>query len=357
MALKALVSGKITRAEDLSEDQFRALQSQKPQVAMLCCQTRGYMRIREEYQEFVHFRRIHDCLGRPDSPVHDFLKKTVRDAARTASWDADFEVPDPRPDRKWIADVLATKGNAQVAIEIQISPITREELTLRQHIYAECGIRSCWLLKHKAVWEFVGPPDKDVPVFDLTVDKSVAEFEASRYFVSISPRYKMPIVEATTALLNGEFRWCASRRTRTRDNLIILRVKVCPHCQQPFGMYKIETTRLRCGGTVEEQPQKNNPLERHITDAVESFVKTHPDLDFEISYPRRGACPRSGIVDTYFTCSHCQGLIGLERHEWHWDRYAEVVQTIPLGKARESHSRDAHWCFSPEKDFCLTGDN
>jgi competence CoiA-like predicted nuclease len=143
MALKALVNGKLTRAEDLSKDQFRYLQLQKPQVAMLCCQTRGYMRIREDYQEFVHFRRIHDCLGRPDSPTHDFLKRTVRDAARGAGWDADFEVPDPQPERRWIADVFAHKGKAQVAIEIQISPITREELAERQQIYAACGIRSC----------------------------------------------------------------------------------------------------------------------------------------------------------------------------------------------------------------------
>jgi hypothetical protein len=41
MALKALVNGKMVHADDLSEDQFRAIQVKKPQVIMFCCQTRA----------------------------------------------------------------------------------------------------------------------------------------------------------------------------------------------------------------------------------------------------------------------------------------------------------------------------
>jgi hypothetical protein len=351
MALKALVNGKMVHADDLSEDQFRAIQVKKPQVIMFCCQTRGYMRVREEYQEFVHYRRTEQCLGRPDSPVHDLLKIAVRNAARSAGWEADYEVPDPRPEQKWIADVLAQKEKTRVAIEIQISPITEAELTRRQQIYADSKVRSCWFVKQRAAWKYVVTPDKKVPIFQLTEEKD-AELGAPRYFVSISPQHKMPIKQATAALLNSEFRWCASRRTRLQDSLVILRVRECIHCREPFGMYTIKTTRSSCGMPLPEGRPQHSLLVDSVTDAVLAFVIENPGLDFQISYPRVCACPRSRIEDMYFTCSHCDGLVGVDRHDWHWTRYSEVIATIALGKPRESLSPEPHWCYSPEGDFC-----
>jgi hypothetical protein len=192
-----------------------------------------------------------------------------------------------------------------------------------------------------------------VPVFDLIVDKGKAEFEVSRYSVAISPRHKMAIKEATISLLSGEFKWRGSRRTKTQDHLVILRVKGCPHCAQPFGMYKIETSKTRCGvRSAEELVNLDTLLQSHVTEAVGTFVEQHPDLDFTISYPYHGPCPRSRIVDTYFICSNCMQLISIDRYRQHWERNSEIVATISLGKVRVNLSREPHWCYSPEKDFC-----
>jgi hypothetical protein len=130
MALKAIVDGKLLRAPDFSLDEWRTFQSRKPSVRMNCCNAKGYMRVREGIQEFVHYRRTEDCIGRPDSPAHDLLKLMVVNAAKESGWIADVEVADSSLRRAWIADVLASRNKVRIAFEIQISPIIKEALLI-----------------------------------------------------------------------------------------------------------------------------------------------------------------------------------------------------------------------------------
>ena len=161
----------------------------------------------------------------------------------------------------------------------------------------------------------------------------------------------MPLKDAVGALLRGEFKWCPGRRTRKEEAIIIPRVKECRQCRHPLGMYSIEANHSQCGSVSERGRVQHSLLDRPVTDAVESYIAQNPELDFNISYPRSMACPRSRIEDIYFTCGHCGGIIGFDRHEWYWTRHSDRIAEIAL-PASESVTNDPHWCYSKLKDFC-----
>jgi len=349
MALKAIVDGKVMRAPFIELDAWRAIQANKPEIRMICCDGQGYMRVREKRQEFVHYRRSEECIGRPDSPEHDYLKTVVMRAVEQSGWEADVEVIDPK--RRWIADVLATRNEARLAFEIQLSPITYDDLLRRYSLYKRSRVRSCWFVKGRLGRTFIEEPSSDMPVFVLERDDD-AEPGSQRFSVSISPDHRYPIKDAVCALLNHQFRWCRARRARRVENIVLLRMENCWFCRKPFGMYRIEGIETQCGEAPRSTfPRDRRLLEPAVLEALESYITAHPEIDVAISYPCRLPDPITGIADVGFTCSHCDGVLGFRHHQWVWSRAALPIATIPLA-SEVSQFEDPHWCYSRKQDFC-----
>jgi hypothetical protein len=83
-----------------------------------------------------------------ETEVHLELKNMVVEAVHSHGWAAQTEVTGQAPHgEQWRADVLAQKGNARVAVEIQWSGQTNDETLRRQERYKQCGIRGLWLLR------------------------------------------------------------------------------------------------------------------------------------------------------------------------------------------------------------------
>jgi hypothetical protein len=349
MPLKAIVNGKTLLAPSIGLDDWRALQKEKPKVLMTCCTAKGYMRVREGMQEFVHKQRPEDCLGRPDSPEHDYLKTVIMHAVEDAGWVPDVESRDPKG--KWVADVLARKGSAKVIFEVQLSSITDEKLCFRYAAYRQSRIRSCWFVKGRLGRAYVEEPDSNMPIFSLEQNDE-REFGEPRFQVSLTEKCRMSVKDAVSALLNREFKWCAKRRTRKVETLSLLQVKNCPHCRKPFGMYEVNGIEIECGESNHRAYTENRRLfAPDVFDAVECHVTAHPEIGVLISEPRSIVHPITGTDRIAFTCGSCNGLIFLRNGNWRWGDDSELIADIPLTSS-DRHLHSPHWCHSKEQDFC-----
>lgn len=166
MPLKCLIEGNPVFAFEFSTEdwhQLRTKNRQKKHLALPCCD-RGVVPKTSKLgtQFFAHARRD-GCESSSETAEHLHAKSLVAKAVKLAGWEVDTEVTGRTPDGEaWVADVLATKGKATVAIEVQWSSQSIEQTKQRQIRYAASGVRGLWLLRHPNL-----VVDKATPTFRL----------------------------------------------------------------------------------------------------------------------------------------------------------------------------------------------
>jgi len=139
-------------AFDLNSIEWKSLASLNRRSNLLrmpCCNAGVTLRrSKRGIQHFVH-KVIGNCTSAPETEHHLRLKEFAVEVARRYGWTVETEVRGVTSDgEEWIADVLARKNNAKVAIEIQWSPQTPEETLRRQERYRQSGVRCLWLFRH-----------------------------------------------------------------------------------------------------------------------------------------------------------------------------------------------------------------
>lgn len=145
-------------AFDLSPEAWQALEDENRRarhLRMPCCLAQVTLRKSRLGTQFFAHKALGECATAPETEAHLRLKQMAVEVARANGWEAETEVDGG----EWRADVLACKGNAKVAVEIQWSPQTNEETMRRQSRYAEFGVRCLWLLRHGRF-----PVDQSLPV-------------------------------------------------------------------------------------------------------------------------------------------------------------------------------------------------
>ncbi len=109
-------------ATELSDEEWASLgrdvKAGMCAVYTTCCGRRAYLRVRQTTRHFVHHRRD-GCTWPPESPAHLRAKVIIVRACRLAGYEVQTEVTGP--DDRWRADVLASKGEAHIAFEVQVS--------------------------------------------------------------------------------------------------------------------------------------------------------------------------------------------------------------------------------------------
>lgn len=113
------------------------------------------------------------------------IARDIALAARAAGWSADTDVTGQTPSRKqWTADVLASRGRARVAFEVQLSHQAWDVTASREARYARSGVRGLWLFRQE---NYV--VTKDAPAFQIRAD-------GDAYQVRITPP-REPYLEHT----------------------------------------------------------------------------------------------------------------------------------------------------------------
>lgn len=246
MPLKCLHHGTAIFAFDFDAAAWAQLKEDNRKerfLTMPCCQGLAIPKVSKRGTQFFAHKQADECsiASAPESAEHLSAKTLVCQAAREAGWTADTEVRGQTPNgEEWIADVLATKGNTKVAIEIQWSPQSTDETKRRQRRYAESGVRAIWLLRHPNLLM-----ERETPTFSLaaTVDMAKAKiqipawnFDWERGAVNIRKivqahnwQQSIQLGEFVRGALSGKLKFSPSIGQPLPVYLKIATV-CCPHC-------------------------------------------------------------------------------------------------------------------------------
>lgn len=119
---------------------------------------------------FYHLVAAPGCDGaRGESAEHLDLKRSIAVAAINAGWDVEVESDERLADGTlvWRADVLARKGKAAVAFEVELSKPDWSLMMERQERYRRSDVRGLWLVKTRKPF----PQKQELPVFNVWSDK------------------------------------------------------------------------------------------------------------------------------------------------------------------------------------------
>ena len=135
-------------------------------LSMKCCNARVVLKKSKLGTKFFAHARRGICATAPESAEHLLGKQLIAEAVQEAGWIAlTEEAGVSNNGEKWIADVLAVQGKKKIAFEVQWSPQSIEETTIRQEIYKNSGVRALWLMKQLNILI-----SKDLPTFKLRLN-------------------------------------------------------------------------------------------------------------------------------------------------------------------------------------------
>jgi hypothetical protein len=225
---------------DLMEVEWSALRldrSRSRYLRMPCCDASVVMKKSTRGLNFFAHKSRGPCQSAPETEEHRVLKTLAAEAARRAGWTWSTEASGSSPSGEvWTADVLAQKGQAKVAIEIQWSGQTTEESLSRQERYRQSGVRCLWLFRRPGFLV-----SKDLPAVCVRGD-IVTGFEVqlagqalplNEFLDAVFARrfrYGIPLGASATARIQSGVLDCRQSNCRGRTRIVtFIEVLVGPH--------------------------------------------------------------------------------------------------------------------------------
>lgn len=172
MPLRSLSDTGEIRAFELAPEAWASLKTtyRSQNLRMPCCGMPSVPKSSPLGTQFFSHARRGNCSSAPESKEHLLAKTVIARAIMAEGWDVRTEVPGQTPGGEaWIADVMATRGKANLAFEVQWSPQSDAETHRRQKQYAESGIRGLWLFKSNNF-----ESNRDVPAFHLVLENQIS---------------------------------------------------------------------------------------------------------------------------------------------------------------------------------------
>lgn len=176
MPLKCLRGGEEIYSFNIESDEawedLRKANAKTKDLRMPCCDAAVVLRTSKLGTKHFAHSRIGSCTTAPETAEHLLAKMAVVDAIRGTEWTPlPEQAGNTRSGVEWRADVLAVKGKAKVAFEIQWSRQDKPETIRRQKRYDDAEVRGLWLFRQK---DF--PIGKETPAFRLVFEPETKTF-------------------------------------------------------------------------------------------------------------------------------------------------------------------------------------
>ena len=202
MPLRAKYGKKDISAFDYDQKSWESLKSTYKKIGLLmpCCNAKAIPKTSKLGNHYFSHANKGDCISVAESQEHLYIKGLVAKTAKEAGWEVKTEWQDTAPSGdQWVADVYCQKGNARVAIEIQLSRQTKAEILSRQNRYKQSGVRCAWIASNTVFDKSYIQPNKETPFF-LISKPVVGE-------VPTVESFNIPLVNFVNNLLSGNIQW------------------------------------------------------------------------------------------------------------------------------------------------------
>jgi competence protein CoiA len=280
------------------------------QLRMPCCDASVVMKTSTRGLNFFAHKARGLCQSAPETEEHRVLKALAAEAARRAGWTCSTEASGSSPSGEvWIADVLAQKGQAKVAIEIQRSGQTVQESLFRHERYRQSGVRCLWLFRRPKF-----PNSENFPAVCVSGDIvggfeahgiPLAEFLDAAFAKRF--RYGIPLEAKAIVRIHSGMLNCWKANCRARTSIVrLIEVLVGPHrCQ--FGVPDLNDFPDLLASCQEHIPQGSGV----------GLIKPRYSRTQERSYMSNG-------------CYRCDALVGQFLEHYAWEDEGVILAEFPI---------------------------
>ena len=307
-------SGRSIHSFDLAEAQWRTLELQNRKarhLRMPCCSSPVVLKTSHLGTRFFAHKAVGTCITSAETEAHLQLKRMAVEAARANGSMADTEVIGTSPSgQQWKADVLAHKGQDKVAVEVQWSSQTVDDILRRQERYRESGIRGLWLLRQIAF-----PIARELPA--ASIGGSLEEGFLA-LIPSCSGHQALPMQEFLCAVFSRRFRFGIQHSTNATVS-IRAGFLWCWSC----GAWTTIITGIDVAFGVDEFSFTIPELGKHAQLLADVLGRLPGDLEIGNIKPRYSNTQRRCYVSN--GCFHCDALIGEFFEHDAWDEQEPVV--------------------------------
>ncbi len=354
MPLTAKFAGQRVISVALSDEEWAQLKADvraKRRALVLACGYPGHGKTSPLGTRYFAHNPGGDGCSAGESKEHLLSKEHIVRGILAADWEPS---PEHRsPDGEWIADVLAERDGVRVVFEVQWSPQSADEYTMRTDRYRASGIQSIAWFARKPVG--LSMSSKTLPVFRLTIDGGVptAHIETD----SPNDSTPLPLADVVERLLTRRIQ----HRTKVANGHAtnrLMRVAPldCYKCHQQFGIWEVlaDVTTGNCGLTVSE-PLDQEMFQTHRLEATTEAREAghHACQSMGIQPARLGSrsTRASGTRYMAFICPHCNATSGDFFNRDALMQSDNPFIEFPVAPKAIHHQ---HWCVATPQGLCAS---
>jgi hypothetical protein len=303
-----------------------SLKADRTQWRLPCCDSPPVAKTSKRGTRFFAHLARGACNWAPETEHHLAIKAMCLHSASKFGWEASTECSGVTPDgESWKADVLATLGDYKIAIEVQWSHQTNQELLERQRRYASSGVRCLWLIRGDGYPVTEELPAISVrPTDDSSYRASIPAWDHARLRDTTDwAYYDLPLADALDAAFDRRLSYGFKLNELLRFDAIAARAR-CWTCKTPTVLlagfrfsgdaYQVETTLDHFAEHVDLLHQLLPPQTRAllgIGDLLRKTGRVSSEVELVNSCSSCGAIYGTSFLHrlTYFKPIHSTDLI------------------------------------------------